>query len=685
MFARSPQDDVPLGTDRHPDYGRVLVKTVSVKVEPDYLERLARARKPTLALAELIWNALDADAKRVVVHFERDLAGGPKAIHVSDDGTGITEVDAEGGFGSLGASWKRLNSYTRRDRRVLHGKEGKGRFHAFALGSEVRWTSRSEGLGGLRELTIDAAVDRLGTFRVSDHVPVNEDQKTGTEVIITGVPESVNTLARPGAFDELTEIFAFYLRQYPEVVIDIDGRQLDPVALELHQAEYEIPAFLADGREVTDASLTVVEWRSTTSRSLYLCDPDGFALQAVPVNVRAPGFDFTAYLRSAYIRELYDRNELVVGELHPGVQALHEAARAQIRDHFRHRSAGRATELVEEWKREKIYPYEGEPTSLVERTERQVFEVVAMNVNTYLPDFASADRRNKQFSLQLLRHAIESNPDSMQRILTDVLGLPKQKQDELAELLEKTSLASIISATRVVADRLNFLRVLEAMIYEAEPKKQMLERRQLHRILADHTWLFGEEYHITVDDESLTAVLKKHIKLLGRDELAADARPVRSVDGRQQIVDLMLSRMLKQPKADREHLVIELKRPTQKIDEKVLGQVTKYAMAVAKDERFRDTSTRWVFWAVSNELDDFAEFQTSRKNQPRGMLTEHEELRISIWARSWADIIHACEARLKFYREQLNYTADRTTALAALRKTHEKYFPPALLKDAPAA
>src|SRR5690606_9444507 len=138
---------------------------------------------------------------------------------------------------------------------------------------------------------------------------------------------------------------------------------------------------------------------------------------------------------------------------------------------------------------------------------------------------------------------------------------------------------------------------------------QLLERSQLQRMLVDQTWIFGEEYHLTVDDESLTAVLNRHLKLLGRDALVPGAKPVRSVDGKQQIVDMMLSRLLKQPKADREHFVIELKRPSKKIDEKVLGQVTRYATAVAKDERLRSTNTRWVFWAVSNELDEFAEIQ----------------------------------------------------------------------------
>jgi len=380
---------------------------------------------------------------------------------------------------------------------------------------------------------------------------------------------------------------------------------------------------------------------------------------------------------------LYNTNDLFIEGIHPGVHALYEAAVLQIRDHFRRRAAERASELVHQWKREGIYPYEGEPATPLEHTERQVFEVVALNVNDYLPSFSDTDPKNKQFSLRLLRQAIESNPESMQRILSDVLGLPKGRQDELAELLERTSLSSIIAAAKVVTDRLNFLGALETMLFEATAKKQLRERSQLHRILADHTWVFGEEFHLSVDDQSLDAVLDKHIQLLGRPERAAPKRPVRGIDNQQQIVDLMLSKRIPQSRDDqRQHLIVELKRPSQKVNEAVFGQITKYAMAVAKDERFRDTGTSCVFWAVSTERDDFVDFQAKQPNRPRGVIGVHEELRITIWAKTWGEILQECRGRLEFFRRHLDYTVDRENAIEQLRKTHEKYFPPAFRERA---
>ena len=56
---------------------------------------------------------------------------------------------------------------------------------------------------------------------------------------------------------------------------------------------------------------------------------------------------------------------------------------------------------------------------------------------------------------------------------------------------------------REVADRIDFIHGLNALLFDKVTKKKMLERRQLHRILANETWVFGEEWSLTGDDERL--------------------------------------------------------------------------------------------------------------------------------------------------------------------------------------
>ena len=92
-------------------------------------------------------------------------------------------------------------------------------------------------------------------------------------------------------------------------------------------------------------------------------------------------------------------------------------------------------------------------------------------MNSFLPDFDRSDKQNKKFSLQLIKHALERDPGELQLILNDILAFPADRKKELAELLKKTTLSSIISASKIVADRLNFIRGLEAMIFEKDNKR----------------------------------------------------------------------------------------------------------------------------------------------------------------------------------------------------------------------
>ena len=62
----------------------MTAKTFEIQVQDDHLQRISQVRKPILAIAELIWNAVDADADRIDVVLHDDNLGGLKAIEVVD-------------------------------------------------------------------------------------------------------------------------------------------------------------------------------------------------------------------------------------------------------------------------------------------------------------------------------------------------------------------------------------------------------------------------------------------------------------------------------------------------------------------------------------------------------------------------------------------------------------------------
>lgn len=651
---------------------------VTVAAQDDFLEKLAGRGRPSTAIAELIWNGLDADAERVEVSVKRNLLDGIEWIRVSDDGVGFSAEDAKDAFANLGGSWKKRRETTPRDGRLLHGKDGKGRFRAFGLGAVVTWESYvADGADPAKGVLVEGSAEDLKHFEINEI----SGGTRGTVVTVAEVWDELRDLEDGRVAEELTEILALYLREYPDVSVVYLGAPLRPTLIEDRSEVIQLGPLEIDGQVIESVELEVVEWGRPTSRSIYLCDSAGFTLGRVPPNVSAPGFAFTAHLRTDFFRSIADSLEF--GDTHPGLQVVLDAAREALREHFRARGADRVREQVVEWRASDIYPYQGEPADPVETAERQVFDVVAYNVASYLPSFAKSEKQTQQFSFRLLRQAIEENPASLRRILGDVLKLPTESQDELAELLERTSLAAIITAAKEVADRLDFLRGLEILLFSPETKKQLLERSELHRILARETWIFGEQFNLAVDDQSLTEVLNKHLGILRRESeettaanLDDESLPdVLREDGKRGIVDLMLSRRIPQRREEeREHLVVELKRPSQAINPAVAQQVRSYAFAVHRDDRFNRTTTEWEFWAVSNRVTEQVEWEMQDKTQ--GILHQAEGIAVRI--KTWGEILEECRARLTFFQQRLSYIPDDADGIAYLRSIYEQYLPKTL-------
>lgn len=638
---------------------------IQVQVENDHIERITAA-KPLAALSELIWNAYDADASEIKVDLESGALTKLGTIRVTDNGTGIPFEKAEKLFSALGGSWKK-SAHRTPGGRAIHGEKGQGRFKAFALGNLVTWTSNSQG----RRFEIQAISTNLKRFLLSDPV---KSLKSGCVVEISQVHRDYEISAGDGFSDQIRDIFALQLYEDPNLSIIYDGITIEAKdAIHLVRS-FDVEATLHDASSVRGI-LEIVEWKSRVERKLMLCLPGRFSFLQMSPGIQARGFDFTAYLTSEHFQNLVDLHIDSVPHFDPAANALIEAAKEKLREHFRMREAEQSRDRITEWKEAKVYPYNGEAATLVERNERQVFDVVALSLADYSAEFNNSSAKQKRLVLQLLKASIESGGSSLSHILESVLDLPKSKQEELAELLRKTTLTAVINAAKAATDRLDFLKALQLLIYDRTSKRQLLERSQLHKIIERETWVFGERYNLTNSDKDLTAVLKSHLALLDpeRVELSPET-PVLDAEGRVAIVDLMLSCRIPTPTDDdREHLIVELKRPSKSINEDVITQVRKYAKAVALDDRFRNSSVTWDFLVVSNSMTRDAELETRQTGKPRGLVLELDEPKIRVWVKTWDQIIRDAEGALTFYRRRLEYQADDVDALMYLRSIKSDY------------
>ena len=323
--------------------------------------------------------------------------------------------------------------------------------------------------------------------------------------------------------------------------------------------------------------MKLVEWKKTSERRIFLCAADGTTLAEVPMRSHLLDGYVTAYassedFRTSGVQDLAEGQVEQLEEMHPVLAAIREA----VKEYVRERLSARAQASVARWKKEEVYPYNGEPDDPIETVEREVFDIVAVQVDRFLPKFNKAPKSIKKAQFMLLRRALESHPDEVAEMLDAFVTLPAVERKLLSDLLKRTTLSNIIRATKIVDDRLHFSHGLEAMLVDPSLRDGFLEREHLHELLTKNTWIFGDAYALTASDNSLTEAVRRHVEKAQLDVVVDE--PIRQSDGRQGRLDLMFTRALGSPAHSREHLVVELKRPTVKGGEEIVSQVKKYGI-----------------------------------------------------------------------------------------------------------
>jgi len=626
-------------------------------------------RTPPVGVCELVWNAFDEDAKLVRIEVELNDFQMVDLIRVSDDGNGMTRERAEKAFATVGDSWKLMPGTKSVEGRPVHGKHGRGRYAAFSLGSAVSWISTSPQVdsGGLATIHVRGNRSNLGLFEIDD--ATTESATTETRVVITML-----TAEAQRAFDDASTIrqrllteFALHLERHSDFKIEFLGSTIEPSAVIIDRTTHSL--VLPEGVP-GQASLTVIEWAlDNVERRLYLCMPSGTIVGEIPAGIQAVGAEFTAYV--SWDGFVHDQQLLMEDDTDSAAGKVVQAARTALRDHLAASTRKREAETVQRWKNEGVYPYKGDPTSKVEKATRDTFNIVAMAAARTVDE--SKSHTSKALALSLLKETFENDPEALLPILKQFSQLTTARIDELREILEHTTLAQLISMGKEVGDRIEFINGLNAILFDRQTKKRLLERRQLHRILSHETWIFGEEWSLTGDDERLIEVLKKYLVKLGEEVELAGTKPVLRENGSDAIPDLVLSRQLETRENHFSHLVVELKRPSHTLQDEDVAQLRSYASAITNDERFSQPNSSWEFWLIGNKTSNAVDEQRNQETLPYGVVQHSKRYKLVV--RTWAEVIGDAQHRLKFVQRSLQYESDRDSGLASMRDRYADYLP----------
>lgn len=649
----------------------IMSKIIDIGVERDHIESLTKATGLT-AISELIWNSLDADATEVNIEYKSTTLGGYEYLIIKDNGHGLTYDKAQEVFSRLGGSEKK-NKTLSPNGRQLHGKEGKGRYKSLALGDLVTFTSTYRENGAIYNFSATIDINKLSSTELSDLVQIKpEKSEIGFKIEITNVNlKNTADAVKIENRRELEEKFASYWISYPDFKIFFNGNVLefDSLIKNTEQTEFKLDI----ENLIYSFIVKIIEWNFDNKRKTYLCNTKGIPFKETSLGIRS-SFPISIFIQSAYIEKLRRENVLDLNELDENVVIVHNDAKKFARDYVRRRLHENSKEFITELKQKGLYPYKEPAENILEETKRQVFDIVALQINEHLPAFTEQDDRSKKLTLSLISESLENDSKNLRKILNEVVEMPKEKRDELVELLENTSLSSMIDTMTEIKNRLNFLIGLEQIIYENDLNKNFLERKHLHKIIVKETWIFGDEYTYGVDDVSLKNVLRAYLKDCLNRENFEEVLDSKDNDDLNKIPDVCLWQQYSLGNAGYENLVIELKKPKLDagFDEKT--QIESYATRVANDNRFPKEKTRWKFVLITKAIKPEIIPLLKQKNRKYGHVSEGDNFDVFIL--TWGDIIAEAKIRHTYIKEKLNMNLlDNESGLNYIKSKYSEYLP----------
>ncbi|MGE8121539.1 TIGR02391 family protein [Pseudomonas fulva] len=175
-----------------------MTKRFVMKFDPKTIEHLGVKMYSTLppALAELISNAYDADASKVIINLT-ETASGPSAISVTDDGHGMSTVDIQEKFLVIGRNrrQKEGDQPTSRFNRLATGKKGLGKLALFGLSKHITIDTVKDGLRNRFSLNWDTLMTSEGEYSPDREI----DNQTTTRP--AGTTIKLSKLKRQSGFD----------------------------------------------------------------------------------------------------------------------------------------------------------------------------------------------------------------------------------------------------------------------------------------------------------------------------------------------------------------------------------------------------------------------------------------------------------------------------------------------------
>ena len=558
---------------------------------PNILDHLGLSAYNSIqkSLVELISNSYDADAKQVSISIPEKIDENSKII-IKDDGHGMTLDEFQKNYLYIGRN-RRNNStdITKLGRKII-GHKGIGKLAGFGIAENVKIETMKDGFVTLADLKKDdfKIKKALSKYKFDVHTHETDNKNSsGTIITLTGLKQKLKIpelkFLRRYLRNQLPgdQKFTIYVNDEECTNKDILGKRYT-FKETINSIGKEVSGFYIITKSNTKhAGIAVrVRGRLVTKPNFFNVELDSFK-----------GYlsrKFTGEINADFMDDNSHGNQSLINTTRDGFiegNMIVESFNEWAKDFIKKTLEKERKEIVNN-QTKNIFSSEKIKKRLDQLPSSVQFKAKTM-ISHAVPKLE--DIKDQSNFADLILKYFESN--TLKELLESILQSNDKDIEKLSDMITEWGVREVSNITDIVTQQIKIIKKLSKLIDDSKTLE-----KDIHKIFEHNIWLLSENYKLWASNNQLKKILDNNI-----DERYKNKENLRP--------DIICRTN------DNKVVIIEFKRPNEKITLEHLAQVMRYKTIIKKSmPNLKDVTTYLIGKEYEQEIIDNKEDQSQAKN-----------------------------------------------------------------------
>jgi Histidine kinase-, DNA gyrase B-, and HSP90-like ATPase len=558
-----------------------MITTISFSVNPKLATLLGKSYKTTeTALKELIDNAHDADADNVWVTLPEPLEPLP-IITIKDDGSGMMPKEIEEGYLQIASDRAtRIGLKSNKYQRTVKGRKGIGKFAGLAIAEVMQIETKARGKNS--KLTIDKQLLKNATNDLEkvklpiDTTDIENKNDKGTTVTLSGLNTNLNF---PNPV-RLRQILVREYRNCNNLNIFVNGEKLgvQDIAGKTKTIEYDLPHAGKGKLIITTADKAQSDYGAVFRVNDKIVGGSFNLLENHEIIPNKLQRRSVCEIQCDGLADDVSANWDFISESSKALQELKDFAASHIQEEIEDTFKTDMKMAIARHQKKINLQLQKLPEYKRPFAEKQLYSVLKKFYDE------TDDRINT--IINVIIDSIEK--DAYWNVLSNIKDSRNSDIEKLSEALHEFGFLEMAMISNSAIARLQFIEELQLLSQNDDTLESIM-----HNSFDGNLWLLGNEYSMCISNKSMKNTIEELLNKKYKGD-SADKRP-----------DLLLS-----SSSNKEHLLIEFKRPSHTLTRDDEFQAVKY-----KDDLktyFTDTHIKIIL--IGGKVKDNINFQDVHKD-----------------------------------------------------------------------